>query len=51
MIVVHINSSDINWGIIRIHPDIEYLLRLGKAGDRINTIDNPINQIRIINGR
>ncbi len=31
--------------------NIEYLLRLGKAEHRINTIDNPINQIRIINGR
>ena len=51
MIVVHIDSIGIDWGIIRIHPNIEYLLRLGEAGNGMDTIDNPINRMRIINGR
>ena len=44
MIVVQINSND----IIRIHPNIEYLLQLEKAGNIIITIDIPINQTSTI---
>ena len=39
--VVHINSRDINWGIIRIQPNMEYLLDPEYA-DKINkNIDRP----------
>ena len=48
MIVVHINSNDINWDIILILPSIEYLLQLEKAENIIITIDIPINQTSTI---
>ena len=40
-IVVHINSKDINWEIIRIQPNIEYLLLPENADKIINNIDRP----------
>ena len=40
-IVVHINSKDMNWEIIRIQPNMEYLL-LPEHADRImNSMDKP----------
>ena len=36
-IVVHINSRDINWEIIRIQPNMEYLL-LPENADKIKHI-------------
>ena len=33
-IVVHINSKDISWDIIRMHPNMEYLL-LPENADKI----------------
>ena len=38
-IVVHINSKDINWDIILIQPNIEYLLLPENADKIINNID------------
>ncbi len=38
-IVVHINSKDISWDIIRMHPNIEYLLLPENADKIINNID------------
>ncbi len=40
-IVVHINSKDINWEIIRIQPNMEYLLLPENADIIINNIDRP----------
>ena len=40
-IVVHINSKDINWEIIRIQPNIEYLLLPENADKIIDNIDRP----------
>ena len=48
-IVVHINSKDINWEIIRIQPNIEYLLLPENADKIMNIIDKPeiiINKTR-----
>ena len=38
-IVVHINSKDINWEIILIQPNMEYLLLPENADKIINNID------------
>ncbi len=46
-IVVHINSKDISWHIIRIHANMEYLLLAEKADNIMNNIDTP--EIIIIN--
>ena len=40
-IVVHINSKDINWEIIRIQPNMEYLLLPENADKIMNSIDKP----------
>ena len=40
-IVVHINSNDINWEIIRIQPNMEYLLLPENADKIMNNIDKP----------
>ena len=40
-IVVQINSKDINWEIIRIQPNMEYLLLPENADKIINNIDRP----------
>ena len=40
-IVVHINSKDINWDIILIQPNIEYLLLPENADKIMNNIDRP----------
>ena len=40
-IVVHINSKDINWEIVRIQPNMEYLLLPENADKIMNSIDNP----------
>ena len=48
-IVVHINSKDINWEIIRIQPNMEYLLLPESADKIMNNIDRP--EIIIINTR
>ena len=40
-IVVHINSKDISWDIIRMHPNIEYLLLPENADKIMNKIDIP----------
>lgn len=40
-IVVHINSRDINWEIIRIQPNMEYLLLPENADKIMNNIDRP----------
>ena len=40
-IVVHINSKDINWEIIRIQPNMEYLLLPENADKSKNNIDRP----------
>lgn len=40
-IVVHINSKDINWDIILIQPNIEYLLLPENADKIMNNIDIP----------
>lgn len=39
--VVHINSRDINWGIIRIQPNMEYLLDPENADKIKKKIDRP----------
>ena len=39
--VVHINSRDINWGIIRIQPNMEYLLDPEHADKIKKKIDRP----------
>ena len=48
-IVVHINSKDINWDIILIQPNIEYLLLPENADKIINNIDRLLIIITIIN--
>jgi len=48
-IVVHINSRDINWEIIRIQPNMEYLLLPENADKIINNIPN--DEIIIIKTR
>ena len=40
-IVVHINSRDTNWEIIRIQPNMEYLLLPENADKIVNNIDRP----------
>ena len=40
-IVVHINSGGIHWEIIRIQPDIEYLLLPENADEIIDNMDRP----------
>ena len=40
-IVVQINSKDINWEIIRIQPNMEYLLLPENADKIMNNIDIP----------
>ena len=40
-IVVHINSKDINWEIILIQPNMEYLLLPENADKSKNNIDRP----------
>ena len=40
-IVVHINSKDITWEIILIHPNMEYLLLPENADKIMNNIDKP----------
>ena len=40
-IVVHINSKDINWDIIRMQPNMEYLLLPENADKIMNNIDRP----------
>ena len=40
-IVVHINSKDIGWEIIRIQPNMEYLLLPENADKIMNNIDRP----------
>ena len=40
-IVVHINSKDINWLIILIQPNMEYLLKPENADSIVNKIDIP----------
>ncbi len=40
-IVVHINSKDISWDIIRMHPNMEYLLLPENADKIMNSIDRP----------
>ena len=40
-IVVHINSKDINWEIILIQPNMEYLLLPENADKIMNNIDIP----------
>ena len=40
-IVVHINSKDINWDIILIQPNMEYLLLPENADKIMNNIDIP----------
>ena len=40
-IVVHINSKDINWEIILIQPNMEYLLLPENADKIMNNIDKP----------
>jgi len=40
-IVVHINSKDINWEIILIQPNMEYLLLPENADKIMNNIDRP----------
>ena len=39
-VVVHINSGDINWGVVRIRPDIEYLLLPEDADIIVDDIDS-----------
>ncbi len=46
-IVVHINSKDISWHIIRMHPNMEYLLLPENAYKIIINIDK--HEIIIIN--
>ena len=48
-IVVHINSKDINWEVILIQPNMEYLLLPENADKSKNNIDRP--EIIIINIR
>ena len=48
-IVVHINSKDINWDIILMQPNMEYLLLPENADKSKNNIDRP--EIIIINIR
>ena len=48
-IVVHINSKAISCDIIRIQPNMEYLLLPESAGKIMNNIDRP--EIIIINTR
>jgi hypothetical protein len=38
-IVVHINSKDINWLIILIQPNMEYLLLPENADSIVNKVD------------
>ena len=40
-IVVHINSKDINWEIVLIQPNMEYLLLPENADKIMNNIDKP----------
>ena len=40
-IVVHINSKDISWDNIRMHPNMEYLLLPENADKIMNNIDRP----------
>ena len=40
-IVVHINSKDINWDIILMQPNMEYLLLPENADKSKNNIDRP----------
>ena len=40
-IVVHINSKDINWEIILIQPNMEYLLLPENADKIMHNIDIP----------
>jgi hypothetical protein len=40
-IVVHINSKDINWEVILIQPNMEYLLLPENADKIMNNIDIP----------
>ena len=40
-IVVHINSKDINWEVILIQPNMEYLLLPENADKSKNNIDRP----------
>ena len=40
-IVVHINSKDINWEIILIQPNMEYLLLPENEDKIMNNIDKP----------
>ena len=40
-IVVHINSKDINWEIILIQPNMEYLPLPENADKIMNNIDKP----------
>ncbi len=40
-IVVHINSKDINWDIILMQPNMEYLLLPENADKIMNNIDRP----------
>ena len=40
-IVVHINSKDINWDIILMQPNMEYLLLPENADKIMNNIDIP----------
>ena len=40
-IVVHINSKDISWDIIRMHPNMEYLLLPENEDKIMNNIDKP----------
>ncbi len=42
--VVHINSKDISWDIIRMHPNIDYLL----LPEHAHTIKNSIDRAEII---
>ena len=47
--VVHINSRDINWGIIRIQPNMEYLLdpeNEDKIKKKIDKADKDKEKIR-----
>ena len=40
-IVVHINSKDINWEIVLIQPNMEYLLLPENEDKIMNNIDKP----------
>ena len=48
-IVVQINSKDINWEIILMQPNMEYLLLPENADKIMNNIDRP--EINIIKTR